>query len=381
MTGIGLFAGIGGIELGLARAGHRTEMICEIDPGAREVLKRRFDLDVQPDIRKLGAFPKVDLIAAGFPCQDLSQAGRTAGIVGKQSGLIGEVFKRLRPRANGPRWLLLENVPFMLQLQRGKAMRYLVDELEGLGFSWAYRVVNARAFGIPQRRQRVLLLASRTEDPRPVLFGCDAGEESPLFSKDRLCGFYWTEGLRGLGWAVDAVPTLKGGSTIGIPSPPAIWDPRDGSITTPDLRDAERLQGFKKDWTAPAAEAPGVREAHRWKLVGNAVSVPVAEWIGKRLADPRGDLPASTALTQGAAWPRAAWGHKGKVYAVDVSTFPVREHPQSLREFLRFATTPLSHRATAGFLSRAMVSSLRFQEGFLDDVRRHVDRMARVAAA
>lgn len=381
MTSVGLFAGIGGIELGLSRAGHRTMMICEIDPGAREVLKRRFDMHVEPDVRKLGAFPKVDLIAAGFPCQDLSQAGRTAGIAGKQSRLIGEVFKRLRSRANGPRWLLLENVPFMLQLQRGKAMRYLVDELEELGFTWAYRVVNALAFGVPQRRQRVLLLASRSEDPRPVLFGCDAGENSPTFSRTRLCGFYWTEGLRGLGWAVDAVPTLKGGSTIGIPSPPAIWDPQDGSITTPDLRDAERLQGFAEDWTAPAADASGVRHSHRWKLVGNAVSVSVAEWIGRRLVDPTGEAPVGIALKRGVSWPRAAWGHKGSVYAVDVSTFPVREEVPSLREFLRFPRIPLSHRAANGFLSRALVSGLKFENGFLEDVRRHAERMARSAAA
>src|SRR5436190_2157274 len=128
MTGIGLFAGIGGIELGLTRAGHRTEMLCEIDLGARTVLTHHFEMEVHPDIRKLGSFPRVDLMAAGFPCQDLSQAGRTAGIIGHQSRLIGEVFKRIRSsRASGPRWLLLENVPFMLQLQRGKAMRYLVD--------------------------------------------------------------------------------------------------------------------------------------------------------------------------------------------------------------------------------------------------------------
>lgn len=381
LTCVGLFAGIGGIELGLSRAGYRTKMICEIDPGAREVLERRFDMDVEPDVRKLRAFPKVDLIAAGFPCQDLSQAGRTAGIVGKQSRLIGEVFKRLRSRANGPRWLLLENVPFMLQLQRGKAMRYLVDELEALGFIWAYRVVNARAFGIPQRRQRVLLLASRSEDPRPALFGCDAGEDSPAFSRSRLCGFYWTEGLRGLGWAIDAVPTLKGGSTIGIPSPPAIWDALDGSITTPDIRDAERLQGFEENWTAPAAEASGVRHTHRWKLVGNAVSVPVAEWIGRRLVDPGGEAPAGIPLKRGLAWPRAAWGHKEKVYAVDISTFPVREQAPTLREFLRFPRAPLSQRAANGFLSRALLSGLKFEDGFLEDVRRHVERMARSAAA
>lgn len=381
LTTIGLFAGIGGIELGLARAGHRTEMLCELDPGARKVLEQRFELDVQPDIRRLGAFPKVDLIAAGFPCQDLSQAGRTAGIVGPQSGLIGEVFKRLRSRANGPRWLLLENVPFMLQLQRGKAMRYLVDELETLGFSWAYRVVDAQAFGLPQRRKRVLLLASRSEDPRAVLFGCDADDHALAFSRKRLCGFYWTEGLRGLGWAVDAVPTLKGGSTIGIPSPPAIWDPRNGSIATPDLRDAERLQGFEENWTAPAVDAPGIRQSHRWKLVGNAVSVPVAEWVGRRLSDPKGEAPRGVLVPAGATWPHAAWGHKGNVHAVDVSTFPERVQSPSLREFLRFPRVPLSHRATSGFLNRALASTLNFEDGFLEDVRRHVDRMARFAAA
>jgi DNA (cytosine-5)-methyltransferase 1 len=380
LTTVGLFAGVGGIERGLELAGHRNELLCEIDLGALRVLERHFTAKVERDIRKMKSFPKVDLVAAGFPCQDLSQAGMTAGISGKQSRLVEEVFKRLRDKKNGPRWLLLENVPFMLQLQRGKAMRYLVDELESLGFTWAYRIVDTRAFGVPQRRQRVLLLASRTEDPRPALFGCDAVEESPSFSPDRLCGFYWTEGLRGLGWAVDAVPTLKGGSTIGIPSPPAIWDPLDGSITTPDIRDAERLQGFDADWTSPALTDPEVRRGHRWKLVGNAVSVPVANWIGDRLASAEGETPGWAAVKRGVAWPRAAWGHKEKVYAVDASTWPLRETATPLRAFLRFPRRLLSHRAAAGFLSRARVSSLHFEDGFLEDVSRHVDRMARSLA-
>src|SRR5882757_4713759 len=144
MTAAGLFAGIGGIELGLSRSGFHTEMICEIDPCAAAILSQRFNIKVDPDVRKLRALPSVDVLAAGFPCQDLSQAGRTAGIAGDQSRLVGEIFKRLGGRTWGPRWLLLENVPFMLQLQQGKAMRYLVDELERLGFTWAYRVVDAR---------------------------------------------------------------------------------------------------------------------------------------------------------------------------------------------------------------------------------------------
>lgn len=379
----GLFAGIGGIELGLSRSGHRSSLLCEIDPGANHVLRTRFpDVPLTDDVRELETLGRLDLLAAGFPCQDLSQAGRTAGITGVSSGLVGQVFRLLgATKRKSPRWVLLENVPFMLQLQRGKAMRYLVDRLEDLGFTWAYRVVDARAFGIPQRRKRVILIASRTEDPRPVLFGEDAGEESPTFSRQLLCGFYWTEGLRGLGWAVDAVPTLKGGSTIGIPSPPAVWDPVDGSISTPGINDAEKLQGFPLDWTLPALEVNGVRKGHRWKLVGNAVNVSVAEWIGQRLASDSGTSFRDTPLKRGMSWPTAAWGRSGEVFSVDVSTWPVRTPTPHLRDYLERDRVPLSYRAAAGFLSRADLSTLRFAPGFKDDLRRYVARLARIAAA
>src|SRR5262249_14009134 len=157
----GLFAGIGGIELGLHRAGHSTTLLCEIDEAANAVLLERFPgVQLVPDVRKLNALPDVDLIVAGFPCQDLSQAGRTAGIRGNNSGLVGEVFRLIQGMKKEPRWLLLENVPFMLQLDRGRAMTFLTHTLEELGFKWAYRTVDTQAFGLPQRRQRVLVLAS-----------------------------------------------------------------------------------------------------------------------------------------------------------------------------------------------------------------------------
>jgi len=384
MTVAGLFAGVGGIELGFHRAGHETALLCEVDEGARRVLSMRFPgVPTIPDVRSIKTLPPVNVIAAGFPCQDLSQAGRTAGIRGKQSGLIGHVFRLIDERARAPRWLLLENVPFMLQLERGRAMRYLVDALEERNFAWAYRVVDARAFGLPQRRQRVLLVASRTEDPRNVLFADDATPTENQFSPDSWCGFYWTEGLRGLGWAVDAVPTLKGGSTIGIPSPPGIWDPRRGTIRVPEIRDVERLQGFDPDWTLPALADKSVRPGHRWKLIGNAVSVPVAEWVAGRLGDPGKFDPNqfSKVLPRGVAWPKAAWGHKGKVFAVDCSLWPVKRPAQPLSRFLQYPLSDLSLRAAQGFLSRALVGGLRFQDGFLDDVRGHIARSPRTSAA
>src|SRR5664279_88307 len=191
MTAVGLFAGIGGIERGFARSGVETELLCEVDTGAVAVLKRRMPhVPVDLDIRSLTKIPKVDVVAAGFPCQDLSQAGRTAGITGERSGLVDHAFRLIRKPAGGPKWLLLENVPFMLQLDRGRAMLHLTTTLEEMGFSWAYRVVDARAFGLPQRRLRVIMLASRTEDPRSVLFADDAVPRITSDPELHACGFY-----------------------------------------------------------------------------------------------------------------------------------------------------------------------------------------------
>jgi len=375
----GLFAGIGGIELGLHRAGHQSALLCEIEPGAQAVLRTRFpDTELTGDVCGLASLPEVDLVAAGFPCQDLSQAGRTVGIAGSQSGLVGHVFRLLEPV--NPRWLLLENVPFMLQLDRGRAMRHLTTQLGDLGFRWAYRVVDARSFGMPQRRQRVLLLASRDQDPRPVLFADDAGEPPERDPRGLACGFYWTEGIRGLGWAIDAIPTLKGGSTIGIPSPPAVWMP-DGLVGTPDVRDAERLQGFPADWTA--VDFPATRRGigSRWKMVGNAVCTPVSQWVGERLNDPGTFDDALSQPLTGGRWPIAAWGEGKRAFAVNLSLWPMALPRLHLAEFLDHPLHPLSIRAAQGFLARTDRSSLRFPEGFLDAVRRHLKAMERRSAA
>lgn len=381
LTSAGLFAGIGGIEYGLERAGFSTQLLCELDSAAQTVLSARFPgVRIESDVRELAKLPKVDLLAAGFPCQDLSQAGRTAGIGGRQSGLVEEIFRLVANRRSAPTWLLLENVSFMLRLDRGAAMEHLAARLEEMGFAWAYRVVDSRAFGVPQRRQRVILLASRTEDPRPVLFGSDTGESPRDPDNASAFGFYWTEGRGGLGWAVDAVPTLKGGSTIGIASPPAIWRVGDGMVFTPDIRDAERMQGFPADWTS-AVGTDRRALGKRWKLVGNAVTTSVAEWVGKSLVShsTRAQVVAGAPLARGASWPVAAWGFKGGRQSVDVSMFPSDAVHPTLSEFLQHQGAPLSARATNGFLHRARAGSLRFRPGFLEALDAHYETMLSVA--
>ena len=371
MKVVGLFAGIGGIELGLAQSGHETVGLSEISTAASTVLDAKIDAPNLGDIRDIGALPgDVDLVAGGFPCQDLSQAGRTVGITGERSGLVDHVFRLLDESRSD--WVLLENVSFMLRLDGGRAMRHLVEQFEARGYLWAYRVINTLAF-LPQRRERVFFLASRVADPANVLLVDDF---QPVVPKTSLSthahGFYWTEGIRGLGWGQDCVPTLKNGSTIGIPSPPAILLPT-GGIVTPDITDAERLQGFPADWTAPAIETG--RASVRWSLVGNAVSVPVAAWLGGRLAGP-GSYDRSRDSILPERWPSAARFNGDRRIAVSISSYPAEAAREPLHDFLLKDGKPLSARATAGFLSRTRRSKLRFQPGFIDALERHLARMA-----
>ena len=375
MNVAGLFAGVGGIELGLRQAGFEAALLCEIDPRAQAVLRHRFpEARIQSDVNDLEMLPRdVDLVTAGFPCQDLSQAGKTSGIFGRRSGLIQRVFRLIEDRK--PPWILIENVPFLLRLDRGSGIAYIVENLERLEYKWAYRVLDTRAFGLPQRRERVFILASRFEDPSRYLFAHDRPTTDAIPGEEVAHGFYWTEGTRGLGWAVDAVPTIKGGSSVGIPSPPAIWFP-DGRFVVPDIRDAERLQGFPANWTQPA-EAAG-RASYRWTLVGNAVSVPVARWLGRMLMNRRPKAPVllvGKELRSSSTWPRAAFGAPGLGrHGVDLSPFPVRRARRHLHAFLRFEPTPLSRRAAKGFQARLERSTLTRPRAFDEALAEYVSR-------
>jgi DNA (cytosine-5)-methyltransferase 1 len=374
----GLFAGIGGLELGFERAGLATTYLCEVWEPARTVLGARFPgVPVDHDVRSVDKLPVVDVVTAGFPCTDLSQAGRTAGIFGEQSGLVRELFRLLGGRRrSSATWVVIENVRNMTVLAGGMAMRYVVDSLEGLGYRWAYRVVDSRFTGVPQRRQRVIFVASRSEDPREVLFADDAGERPPADLRTDAFGFYWTEGLRGLGWAQDAVPTLKGGSSVGIPSAPGIWAPNTPvghGIVSPMIEEAEALQGFPRGWTDVMLGRPRA-DRTRWKLVGNAVTVGVAAWLGGRLQSPGPVVTAARAIDGPARWPLAAWGAKGRRSAVDASLWPVHLPYTHLAELVDLGSAePLSARATSGFLQRLRRGGLKVAPAeFHEDVARHL---------
>lgn len=373
-----LFSGIGGFELGLSRAGFETVLMCEKDELARSVLKFHFpETPIRADVTKLRQLPDCDLLTAGWPCQDLSQAGRTVGIVGDQSGLVSEVFRLVKSKRNRPEFVLLENVAFSLQLQGGAAINFVTNGLSDLGYNWAYRILDSRQFGLAQRRRRIFILASLSYDPVDILFqGAELADQQPHDEAVKF-GFYWTEGNTGLGWSPEAVPPLKGGSTISIPSPPAIWDSAKQHFFKPGIVDAEKMQGFPADWTFVGKLRDEARRA-RWKLIGNAVSVPVATFIGhaisahvfgerleaglKYLTKP----PKLSAHNAGCGGPTT-----GRSY-FKTGEGPYDPRALRLNDFAFVDPEPLSSRAARGFLSRIERSSLRTHPRFIPDLRSYV---------
>ena len=179
MTLGSLFAGIGGIDLGFERAGFKTVWQVEINPYCRKVLERHFpDAERFEDVRTVGRhnLKPVDVIAGGFPCQDISNAGKRAGIDGERSGLWSEyarIIGELRPR-----FVLVENVAALL----GRGMGRVLGDLAEIGYDAEWEVVSAADVGAPHLRERVWLVA----------YPASIGLEGVKFQWQRLMQFSWT---------------------------------------------------------------------------------------------------------------------------------------------------------------------------------------------
>ena len=169
------FSGVGGLDLGFEKAGIETVSVSEIDPYANSVLAERF-----PGAPNLGSIteinaddiPEADIWSGGFPCQDLSVAGKRAGFSGKRSSLAFTFLDLVERRR--PRWLVLENVPGLFSSNQGRDFLRLLSEMDELGYSVAWRTLDARYFGVAQRRRRVFIVASLEPNrAEQVLFECE----------------------------------------------------------------------------------------------------------------------------------------------------------------------------------------------------------------
>lgn len=144
----------------------------EIDKHARSVLAKQFPNtqlfnDVREvtgnDLQRAGFIPERGIITGGFPCQDLSVAGKRAGLAGARSGLFYEIA-RLADETKA-HWLCLENVPGLLSSNNGNDMGAVIGTLVELGYGVAWRVLDAQHFGVPQRRRRIFIVAERSGNP------------------------------------------------------------------------------------------------------------------------------------------------------------------------------------------------------------------------
>ena len=381
MNTVGLFAGIGGIEHGLAEGGMTTVQLCEIMPEARCVLQHHYpNIRIDEDVTKLMDLAPSDLLAGGFPCQNLSIAGNKQGITGEQSSLVNEIF-RLIENNRHPNFVLIENVANIISLRKGEAIDLITTKLSAYGYEWAYRLVDPRSFGIPQRRPRFIFLASNLIHPKDILFPLDENVDSAIDDKPgngeievNAYGFYWTEGKIGIGWAKDSIPPLKCGSSLGLPSSPAIWDIRHNFFGTPTIEDAERLQGFPENWTGVLVEH-GYKDNKRWKLLGNAVNTTVSNWIGTRLENGIIERLDEDRLfrTNLKPWPKAAISYNGGIMGVKASFYPNGINYIPIMDFLNHPLRPLSLKATLGFEKRVLESTLiKYPEMFKQSIKTYL---------
>lgn len=340
-THVSFFAGVGGFDLGLERAGWRTIAYSEINPFAIAVFETHWPgilnlgdiLSLRPaehstdgrsggDAQRhdsLQPWTRATLWTGGFPCQDLSVAGKRAGLAGARSGLAFAflaLVERYRPPV-----VLLENVPGLLSSHRGRDLASLLGHLADMGYMGAYRILDARWFGLAQRRRRIFILAfdddafggSGEQRAFEVLFEPEGGGGDTAAGGAARAGAAEgiTRSLTGTQWKRhdDDTDTLipfatlnSGGNDGGFRS-----EPGEHLVVAPTLGvGAQRAEDGGPGDTVPIALTPspdsgGVRapagfprrlddpllprglDSARYRVLGNAVAVPVAEWIGRRL--------------------------------------------------------------------------------------------------
>ena len=292
MNVLDLFSGTGGFSLGLGQAGMNTVAFCECEPHAKRVINKHWPstpvFDDVATITKQGlqdhGIESVDLICGGFPCQDISIAGKGAGIeLGQRSGLWSE-FRRIIEDVQ-PKYAVIENVSALLS----RGLDVILSELAALRYDACWTLIDSQYTGVPQRRRRVYILAVRDgipddsdifgfeqrsydqlrtqmaniEESRPWDFAQVAGVEHPFayFTRQRSdqfaeCGVAGTLAKRDYKSFTDLV--LQAGALRRV---------------TPEER--LLLQGYPSDFF------DGCNLTDKEKFMLNGMSVPAVKWIGE----------------------------------------------------------------------------------------------------
>nr|WP_246803745.1 DNA cytosine methyltransferase [Cellulomonas hominis] len=316
-----MFTGIGGFEVGIhAETDWEPTVMVEFNKNCQRVLSRHFpNTPLMGDIRDVAAadLGRPDIAFAGIPCQDLSGAApHRLGLAGARSGMFWEFARILdeHPEHERPRWVVIENPDGLLRSPgRGKDgvdrtgwdAATVFGVLEELGYGWAYRVVDGRHLGTPQRRRRVLVVAHRGGDPRPAwavlgdeqrggeaarpgVLGRNARGPRPALSPVGPDGaLIWRKSARARTslvkggyetWVADGDGNTLTGYDGGGPLRQTHLIAQAGRLRTLSVTEWERLQGFPDGWTSDMPLTA------RWTALGNAVHTGTSAWLARRLA-------------------------------------------------------------------------------------------------
>ena len=292
------FAGIGGFDLGFENAGMETVWQCEKKEFCLDILAKHWpDVERAEDITEVDAddIPEAEIWVGGFPCQDVSLArmGPRSGLRGKQSGLFYDFAKLIAARR--PEVIVLENVAALLSSHDGRDFAIILRTLADIGYGVAWRVLDSRYFGVPQSRSRVFIVGSlRGADAAgSILFESERGdrdsEKSGSNGKKSISPFAVSVGNPQQGFVKKLAHCLYAESARHTGTD---WSRNNVSYPEGKVRrltplETERLQGFPDHWTMPVREIANINtlDSARYHACGNAVSVPVVEWIGRRIVE------------------------------------------------------------------------------------------------
>lgn len=334
-----LFSGIGGLELGLERAGMEVAFQAEYDKQARRVLARHWpDVPRYEDVHDVGRCERdgtgvvvagdnsdsgrggkpaqqtkhgdllgrtrgsvlarrwpdvhryedvhdvrdgaaVDVICGGFPCQDYSVAGKRGGLAGDRGALWWEMHRIVAECR--PTWVIGENVSGLLSSNGGADFRTIIASLVQLGYGICWATLDSQYFGVAQRRRRLFIVGHSGGVPRPEILAISEGLFGhPAPSREageKVAACLGTRSASGHDERGDLI-----GSGIGITGTAAVAQEHTIPRRLTPV-ECERLQGFPDGWTAHYDDGTQVADGPRYRMLGNAVTVNVAEWIGRRI--------------------------------------------------------------------------------------------------
>ena len=295
-----LFSGIGGFDLAARNLGHEIIGACEIDKYARYVYAKHFPgVPIYQDATKINPdnLPDFDILVAGFPCQSFSIAGKRRGFDDTRGTLFFEIARIAQKKR--PQYMLLENVKGLLSHERGKTIREIYRVLDELGYDTESRIINTKDF-LPQNRERIFIIATlrgtSTREIFPLRESIKINNKSRLQTeKERKRIQNQTSGTidanyhKGEGSRTMIVTHQSKFQQNRIYNPKEIsqtlssngggWGAKTGIYNikqrvrrlTPT--ECSRLQGFSDNYTE------GISDTQRYRCLGNAVTVPVVQYI------------------------------------------------------------------------------------------------------